>query len=480
MSAERQQLIVCMEGIRDMSTDQLQIGKLTSSASGLRPSLSCAQLIAYGLVFIVPIAPVSIFGIVFNASKGMVPLVYTIGLLAMASTARSYMVMSQELPSAGSVYAYASHGLGPKCGFLAGWAILLDYLLFPTLTYVACAIAVHAAMPVVSLPVCIVTMLAIVTLTNYFGIETTARVSFALLAVQLLILLAFIGCAINGLMHHLGGARLSLLPLYNPESISPQIIFAALSIAVLSFLGFDAISTLAEESKEGAQAVASATWLSLCLSAVGFIGQTWLASLFLLGRSSLPPGRTTDAAFYDIAAQMGGYWLKFAFAVPGILLAGIASAATAQTATARVLLAMARDGRLPRSLARVDPRRSTPTRALLVVASITLMTSLMLSNRLEFLTSLVSFGALVGFIFVHFSVIGYFVWSRKSRNWLKYLLTPVLGIGIVSYVLLNTADNAKFMGAIWMSLGAILLAVRTCLGSRAVISKQRPMGEFRD
>ena len=110
----------------------------------LKRSLSMLDLLVYGLVFIVPGAPITVFGIVFNASSGMVPLVYIVGLLAMLFTAASYVTMSRAYPVAGSVYAYAGRAIGESVGFLAGWAMLLDYLLLPTLVYVLCAIGVHA------------------------------------------------------------------------------------------------------------------------------------------------------------------------------------------------------------------------------------------------------------------------------------------------------------------------------------------------
>jgi amino acid transporter len=308
----------------------------------LKRSLSLADLLIYGLVFIVPGAPVAVFGIVFNAGHGMVPLIYAVGLVAMLFTAFSYMAMSRAFPVAGSVYAYASRSLGPTIGFFAGWAILLDYLLMPTLNYVACAIALHATFPGAPMAMWVVLLLAIATIVNYFGITTTARMNILMLAAGLVILAIFSVVALVALSHGVAGAHVSLTPLFNSHEISSSVIFGALSLAMLSFLGFDAISTLAEEAKGGAHAVGRATILSLCIAALLFVGQTWLASLFVLGRTSFPPGDPTNAAFYDIANTIGGYWLKFLLTVPGVVIGGLASALTAQAATARLLYGMAR------------------------------------------------------------------------------------------------------------------------------------------
>jgi amino acid transporter len=430
----------------------------------LHRALGPFDLLAYGLVFITPIAPMAVFGFVFNASHGMVPLVYLIGLVAMVFTARSYMAMSHAFPVAGSVYAYAARSLGPTVGFFAGWAILLDYLLSPTLAYVAAAIAMHATLPGIPGRFWVVLMLVIATAVNYFGIRTTARANFILLAIQIAILAAFVGFAFVAVLHHVGGAHFSLLPLYNPKELTPSLAFGALSLAVLSFLGFDAISTLSEESRDGARSVGRATMLALCLSAVLFVAQTWLASLFVLGRTSLAPGGATDAAFYDIAKLIGGYGFEIVLAVPGVFVSCIAGALTAQAATARLIYGMARDGELPRVLAHVDPHRKIPERAMFLVAGITLVLALWLVDKLELLTSMVSFGALLGFLLLHVSVVAHFVARGRSRDWLNHLVVPAIGFAIVAYVLWNAEANAKIAGAAWMIAGLALFLILKRLG----------------
>jgi amino acid transporter len=236
-------------------------------------------------------------------------------------------------------------------------------------------------------------------------------------------------------------------------------VFGALSLAVLSFLGFDAISTLSEESRHGSGAIGRATMLSLCLSALLFVAQTWIACLFLSGRTSLAAGDATNNAFYDVSALIGGPSLKYLLAVPGVFLSSLAGAVTAQAATARLLFGMARDGRLPSALAHVDPERKVPTRTILLVAGITLVTGVFLSDRLELLTSMVSFGALLGFLMLQVSVVAHFVWRKKSRKWLQHLIAPAIGFAIIAYVLFNAEPNAKIAGGVWMTGGVIALIV---------------------
>ena len=429
----------------------------------LKRSLGLLDLLAYGLVFITPIAPVAVFGIVFNASRGMVPLVYVIGLVAMIFIALSYMSMAKAFPIAGSVYAYASRSLGPVAGFFAGWAILLDYLLIPTLAYVAAAIAIASVFPDFSKPLCIVVMIVMATVVNYLGIDTTARTSFVLLVFQLLVLAAFGILAGPAIARHAAGAHVSFAPFYDPALLTPSLIFGALSLAVLSFLGFDAISTLAEESRDGAATIGRATLLSLVVSAVLFIAQTWVAALFLPGKTSLPPGDPTNAAFYDVAGIVGGPVLKFMLAVPAAFLSLLAGAIAAQAATARLLFGMARDGELSRVLAFIDPRRKVPTRSVFFVAAVTLVLGLVMVNQFELLTSMVTFGALLGFLLLQVSVVAHFIVRQRSHNWLRYLIVPAIGFAIIAYVLWEAEANAKIAGAAWLGAGAMVFAVQRAL-----------------
>jgi amino acid transporter len=427
----------------------------------LKRSLSLFDLLVYGLVFIVPITPVGTFGIVFNASHGMVPLIYVVGLVAMTFVALSYMTMAEAFPIAGSVYSYTSKSLGSVIGFFTGWAILLDYVFIPTISYVVCAIAIQSVFPAFSQPLCIVVMVVAATVVNYFGIDVTARASFVLLAFQLVILLIFSVVAGVAVAQHVGGAHFSWTPLYTPAQVTPGVIFGALSLAVLSFLGFDAISTLSEESRYGSSRIARATILSLCVAAALFIAQTWIASLFVLDHTSLPAGDATNAAFYNIAAQAGGPGLKFLIAVPGIFVSALAGAVAAQAATARILFGMARDGRLPRALAYVDPKRQVPERALLIVSAVTLVAGIVLAGQLELLASMVSFGALLGFLVLQVAVVVHFMWRERSRNWLRHLVAPTIGFLIIAYVLVNAQPNAKLAGLLWMSAGvAVYVTLR--------------------
>jgi amino acid transporter len=429
----------------------------------LKRSLSLPDLLVYGLVFIGPIAPVAVFGIVFDASHGMVPLTYLVGLVAMIFTALSYMAMARAFPVAGSVYAYSAGSFGETVGFFAGWAILLDYLLLPTLSNVVCAIAVAAMVPEIPLWLVVAALLVFTTTINYLGIETTAKANVFLLILSLIVLAAFLAIGTYAAVIGVGGAHASVTPFYNAAEISPGIILGAASLGVLSFLGFDAISTLSEEAAGGPRAIAKATIVSLCIAAALFVAQTWLASLFVLGQTRFPSPEAAATAFYDISFLVGGPWLKFMVAVPGIVLGATAGSLTAQAATARLIFAMARDGKLPRGLAHIHPRRKVPERAVFLVAAINLILGLTLVSSLELLTSMVCFGALVGFVMVNLSVIAHFR-RDPARSWFRHILAPLFGVCITGFVLWNTDVNAKLAGLAWLAAGAVFYLVLRMTG----------------
>ena len=435
----------------------------------LKRSLSLLDLLVYGLVFIVPTAPIAVFGFVYNASKGMVPLVYAVGLVAMLFTASSYVAMARAFPVSGSVYAYASRSIGESWGFIAGWALLLDYLLLPALVYMLCAVAFASMVPGVPQWVWMVGLLLINTVINLFGIESTARISLILLALQIALLALIAVIAIDALMHGTAGAHLSLKPLFDASKISVGLIFNALSLAVLSFLGFDAISTLAEEAHGGGVAVGKATMMSLVVCAVLFIAQTWLISLFVLGRTSFAPGRETEQAAYTISAMIGGNWLKFLVSIVGIVITGIPGALTAQAATSRLLYSMARDGKLPRLFAYVSPTRKVPDLTILAVGALTLVLFVIFYGRIDQLTSMVNFGALTGFLLLHISVVAWFMWRQKSRRWLRYLVVPTTGFAIIAYVLVNMDVHARMLGLSWLGAGVVIVVLVKFFGGKSAL-----------
>jgi amino acid transporter len=421
----------------------------------LRRVLTTGDLIIYGLIFMVPIAPFSVYGFVWNDARGMVPLAYLIGLIGMFFTATSYASMSRAFPVAGSVYSYAQRGLSEIAGFFAGWLILLDYILIPALLYLFSAIALQPIFPNVPEWLWLIGFVSFNVVVNLIGIEFTARANRYLLGIEVVVLALFVVLGLITLYSGHGAGRLTLRPVYDPGAFSIATVAGATSIAVLSFLGFDGISTLSEENCGDRNSVGRATVLSLLLVGVLFMLQTWIATDLSTGMRFSSPG----TAFYEIARLAGGVWLEWIVLGAVALASGIANAMAAQAATSRILFAMARDRKLPTVLATIHPRYQTPYVSTLLVALISLLVGLFFSNRVDDLSRIVNFGALTGFLLLHLSVINHFTIRQRSRDWLRHLVSPVVGFLVIAYVLYEMDNSAKIMGACWIAIGIVYYLV---------------------
>jgi amino acid transporter len=423
-----------------------------AGAGHLKRSLRYWDLVLYGLAYIAPFAPLSTLGFVWQESHGLIMLAYVLGAVCMYFTAQSYATMTESLPSAGSVYGFARQSLGPFPGFMAGWMILLDYLLIPAFVYVLIAVALESLMPGIDRGVWIVLMLAATTAVNWFGITVTSRANFIAVALQVLIMAGFLILSVIALHAGKGNGSLTFKPLFDAAAFDPGKIFSATSICILSFLGFDAVSTLAEEVEGGDRRVVGRAIIAvLILSAVFFVAVAWVLGNLLSGITIKDPA----AAVYEVAAWATGPWtaVVLAWAYAGIV--GLSNALPMQVGVARVVFAMGRDRQLPRVLARVHPRYHTPYVGMLATAALSLAVALAMKNRLDDLASIVNFGALLGFLLLHISVIGYFAVKHGSRRWVRHWLVPLCGIAVVLAVLSGMSPMAVKVGTTWLAAGVI-------------------------
>jgi amino acid transporter len=417
--------------------------------------LKTKDLIIFGMIFMVPIAPFGVFGFVWNEAKGMVPLAYLLGLVGMFFTALSYAAMSRAFPLAGSVYTYAHRGLHEVAGFFSGWLILLDYILVPSLLYLISAVALRPIFPAVPAWIWLAGFISFNAIANLLGIQFTARVNRYMLVMELVTLGLFVILGLTALYGGVGAGGLTLKPIYDPQVFSWSTVAGATSIAVLSFLGFDGISTLAEESRGKPNAVGRATVLSLVLIGALFILQTWIATDLARGMRFT----SADTAFYEVAQRAGGAWLRLVTILATVIASAIANAMAAQAAVSRILFAMARDGKLPAVLAKVHPRFKTPYVSTLAVALVSLLVGLLFAERLDDLSRVVNFGALTGFVILHLSVISHYFFRQRSGDWLRHVIFPLTGLAILVYVLFEMDRAAKILGGCWIAIGVLYYLV---------------------
>ncbi|MER6775601.1 MULTISPECIES: APC family permease [unclassified Streptomyces] len=437
----------------------------TAPKAALRRSLGFRDLVVYGLLFIAPMAPVGVFGALDAKSHGAVALVYLCATVAMAFTAFSYAQMVQVAPQAGSVFTYARKGLGEGAGLIAGWMAMLDYLLIPAVAYLFSGIAMNALVPEVSRWVWTALAVLVTTGLNLWGVRAAARVGFAVLAMEIAVLLVFVVAAVTVLVRD-GSQRGWLSPLTGDGSpgFSSAAVLGAVSVAVLSYLGFDAIASFAEEVTGGSERVARAVLFCLALAGVLFVVQSYLAALLMpVSSAQLAADPAQQGpAFYTAVESSVGNWLHDLVAVSKAIGAAFAALA-GQAAAGRLVFAMARERRLPGALARTSD--GTPRPALLVAATITLVAAVWAARRddgLDQLVSVVDVGALVAFTLLHASVVGWFVVRRGAGppNWWKHLVMPVLGAAVTIAVIVEAAWTAQLVGAVWLAAGLGVLAVQ--------------------
>lgn len=430
---------------------------------GLRRSLGFRDLVVYGLLFIAPMAPVGVFGTLDAKSHGAVALVYIIATIAMAFTAFSYAQMVRVIPKAGSVFAYARVGLGNGPGFIAGWMAMLDYLLIPAVAYLFSGIAMEALVPSVSRWVWTAIAVLVTTALNLWGVRAAARVGFLVLAMEIVVLLVFMVSAIVVLARD-GAQRDWLSPLSGDGSqgaFALGAVVGAVSVAVLSYLGFDAIASFAEEVTGGSAKVARAVLVCLALAGVLFVAQTYLVALLepmSSAQLAAEPGKQ-GSAFYDAVDSGVGDWLHDLVAVSKAIGAAFAALA-GQAAAGRLLYAMARDRRLPGALSKTDS--GTPRVALLCAAVITMVAAVWAARRddgMDHLVSVVNVGALTAFVLLHASVVGWFAVKRQGGpvSWWRHVLVPVLGAAITIAVIVEAAGSAQVVGAVWLAVGFVVL-----------------------
>ncbi|MEA1064959.1 APC family permease [Erwinia sp. HR93] len=429
----------------------------------LARSLRMRDLVILGLLFIGPAAPVGLFGTLDAQSGGVVPLVYLIATIVMGFTAWSYALMSRVVPSAGAVYAYARVGIGASAGFIAGWVILLDYLFIPAVAYLFSGISLNALIPAIPIWGWTLAAVIITTALNLTGLQKTRRITMTVLVVEVIVLALVL---LGGLLviWHQGIQRPLWSPFTGDGGLSQAAVFGGVSVAVLSYLGFDAISTFAEENQGGKDKPGKATLWCLILAGGLFIAQTWLGALLSTWDSEtlrLQP-ELQGKAFYVMVSDAIAPWLGEALA--GIKAIGAAfSAMIGQAAAGRLLFSMSREGTLPARLSQIQGRSGLPAAAVLAAACVNALLAVfaaLLSDGLSLLVSFVDVGAICGFILLHAAVIGYFLVKQRRRDSAALVACgamPVIGILVLLPVLLHMHLTALAAGGIWLAIGLLLL-----------------------
>lgn len=444
----------------------MDIASSASSAPRLRRTLTLWDLIFYGIVLIQPIAPVPLYGVAQKLSDGHFVTIILIALFAMLITAVSYGRMGALYPTAGSAYTYVGRGINPHLGFLAGWAMILDYILQPLINTVWISTALHERyLPQIPYIVWAAVIAGIMTMLNLAGVKSSARANKVLLAVMSVVVVAFVWLAIRYLYLGQGwSGLLSTEPFYNPKTFNAHRILTATSFAALTYIGFDGVTTLAEDAENPKRNVLLAVVLTCIFAGVCSGFESYL------GARVWPDWRTfpnLETAFMDICSRVGGVLLFNAMGVV-LVVAAFGSGLTGTLGASRLLFGMGRDGVLPkRFFGYLQPGSSTPTYNILLIGGVAFIGAVLLNyigSAYEHAGELLNFGAFLAFMGVNFATFWQFSVTGQpghKRRLLADTILPLFGFLFCFVIWFNLNIIAKTVGGIWFAIGLLYVGYKT-------------------
>lgn len=441
-----------------MSTDRCADSSTHDPSGGnaphLRRVLKLRDLVLYGIILIQPTAPLPIFGVIADKAKGHVVTTILMAMVAMLFTALSYGQMARAYPLAGSAYSYVGREVNPLLGQLMGWMMALDYLMNPIISVIFCSMSARNLVPEVPFAVWVCVFAGLFTWFNSRGIQTSARVNEILAAGMCVVISIFMVAALRYLyLAGVSGAALSR-PFYDPASFSLPVVAGGASLAALTYIGFDGVSTLSEEVENPRRNVLLATVLVCLVTGLLASVQVYVGQLVWPDFTTFP---NLETAFSHIAGRVGGDWL-FLLLNATLMFASLGSGMGAHLGAARLLYAMGRENVLPkRFFGAIEPRRQLPRNNVILVGAIALAGAFLVDFAVG--CELLNFGAFLAFMGVNLAALLNGFVRAKHRIWWR-AACPILGMLFCGYLWFNLDTFAKIVGVIWVLIGLAFFAYR--------------------
>ncbi|KGD72178.1 putrescine/spermidine ABC transporter [Tatumella morbirosei] len=427
--------------------------------ANLKKTLTLLPVVMIGLAYMQPMTLFDTFGIVSGLTGGHVATAYAFALIAILFTALSYGKLVRRFPSAGSAYTYAQKSISPHVGFMVGWSSLLDYLFMPMINILLAKSYFESLVPGIPSWIFVVLLVVFMTVTNLKGIKTVANFNSIIVILQIAVMVFIVGLVIYGVSHGVGAGTLaSSKPFWSSDAQVVPMITGA-TILCFSFLGFDGISSLSEETKDAERTIPKAIFLTALIGGLLFIAVSYFLQLYFPDISRF---KDPDSSQPEIMLYVAGKTFQFGILIFSCVTV-LASGMAAHAGVSRLMYVMGRDGVFPqRFFGYISPKWSTPTLNVLLVGAIALLA---INFDLVTATALINFGALVAFTFVNLSVISQF-WIREKRNktlkdHFSFLILPLLGAITVGALWFNLEESSMVLGLIWAAIGIIYLAVVT-------------------
>ncbi|WP_321954198.1 APC family permease [Paraburkholderia bannensis] len=424
--------------------------------SSLKRTLTLPSLVLLGVGLMAPIIVLGTFGILSQASGGRAPLSYLVALIAMLLTAVSYARMCRAYPVSGSSYTYVSKAIDARLGFLTGWAILLDYLFLPMAIWLIGASYLHNVVPSLPQSVWLLAFIVITSVINVIGLKFASKLNVVLLLLQCLVMAAFAVLCAHYVLGDPTKPLFTLAPFGAGGANLPMVMTGA-GIACYSYLGFDAVSTLTEETKDPQRNVPKAIVLVALIGGAIFVATSYIVQVAHPSTVFADP----DSAANEIAKNIGGDLFVMIFLI-GMVVGQFCSGIAAQASASRLLFALGRDSVFPKRIfGYLSPRFQTPVFSILLTAVFALLA---LRMDVTTSTSFINFGAFLTFAFVNLSVIFHYRLKGKRtglKNFLSYVVLPVLGFASTIALMISLDRNAIILGVCWLAIGVVYLGYLT-------------------
>lgn len=434
----------------------------------LSRTLTTSQLTFFGLTYLQPVGPAVVFGYLLTMTQGTVALPYLFAFIGMIFTVLSYSILIKEYPLAGSIYSYVKYIAGPFYGFIAGWLLMLDYLLIPSITSATAALFANKLLPGISYEIWLFVIVVSTGTLNITGIKPTVLFNSFLLLIQLIIVLAgLIIWSIYIVNNSNGISGLFSLEPFHYETITGVI--GASSLAIFSFLGFDAVTTLAEESVDPRKDIPRAMFICILIGFLIMFITGYLGVLAIPDWQKLTlDGSWINATLFNINQLCGGNLFTIMYTA-GFILAMAVTNLVGTTAASRLLYSMGRDKKISKSIfAKVSMRSKTPYLNIIFIMIVELVIgSCMSQNQIA---NLINYGAISGFIILNLSLI--FLGNQLNKKLAKskvenkifinhakfalsYFFFPLAGFLIMFLILINMELSTLFFGTLWLIIGVL-------------------------
>ena len=418
----------------------------------------------FGFAYLAPCTIFSYFGLINGSTHGMMSFAYFIATVAMLFTALSYRQMVKAYPIAGSVYNYTSRSINPSVGFLSGWVILLDYILLPMINYIIAAGFIPLILPGIPVWLDMIILIVIVTVVNLVGVKVMSTFDNIFIVIQF----AFVLTAIVFAVKVIGQHDYSILDINGFINISEWSnvglngVVSGAAVLCLCFLGFDSVTTLAEEAKDPAKTVGRALLIiTLCAGGL-FVISTYLFQIaWPEGWRELDP----DNGSYQLIGYLAGEFMATLLCWI-MIIACLASAISSQASCARILYSMGRDHQLPNKVfGHVSKKYKVPDYNIIFIGIVSLL-SIWIS--LDVGSTMINFGALLGFTMVNVSVFAHYWVREKNRGpaaVIKFIILPLCGVCVCMYLWANLGFWALVIGFIWLAIGGVVLVINKTKGN---------------